>query len=1018
MGLAHRALAGFVLWDTMELRHTVVADGVKPREGQFITQSFGKRCLTVDTSIISDDPSVERAVFVGECLNQEAVGYGATWLLDEIGIMRSPLGLCLMPASGSNENRLVVVAGPCDDKSNDDDFLQFIYDDIRSQLVVSTSWSTQCLCTTERSVSAGEGARWFNNVGPDDVMPLEGWNVKGRGFFGVVLCDRSDNTINSKWDIPPLVNTRLVWPIRIAHLASGAPDFRIRVLHRSGDNQDHPYTNVSYGDTKAMYLPVGTASLELTFHGCPEANQRAISALCPVPSTEKVTLRVFKSVDHTMAVSWKTRCGLLVRSSGRGWSSKRRLLGGVQPSIRHKVLINGAPWPRCVDPSRVLGRSDDKRPQNCCPLMRVLPGFLSVHDLEVSVKSTDCFNCSSKTIWKYSSDNDSCFSTANPAGVLLLVDDAYCGEVPVEITATVTTSQILEGTTVSKVLDIGYSGMVTLLVLAPKRDHPTIEWQKDEPPWTLTSIVEKDASQPMWLALLVMFLTILGVAGLGRLYAACAKPGEASPPVPAPSSAVSPSPPATRDVSPLLAASALSQSTPSKLSFPEAGLPPAAEPGPARETSPPQLLRALADTKPGKGGRVACIDALRGLSLLVMMFVNQGGGFVRFGHSMWNGVQLADSAFPTFAFLTGTSFAIVLKAHARKQTTTVQLVLQVGRRAVSLIALGIFWDVGIFSISTVRIPGVLQYLGVAYFIVALIGTLSPRYLPDCSLNTQGWSRCRRQFGRLPSWQRLTSPFRCSEPPAHYAWFGEFLGFWPEWLGAVSLVATYLLIQRLVPVPGCPTGYIGPGGSYGDQGQYPHCTGGAHKFIDYFLWGPDHVYTGATCQPMYGCGIYDPEGTLGVLTCAFMSFLGLTAGRIVVLYDKPKDRCLHWGCWGVGLVLLALCLSGFSKNGGPIPMNKNIWSPSFVIFFAGIANLLLLAFYVLIDIFEVAQFSPLMALGMNSLAVYLMSEAFADLLPQPFPGPTRYEACANSCWFVAGMTLFAIWLKNRKIFINL
>lgn len=40
----------------------------------------------------------------------------------------------------------------------------------------------------------------------------------------------------------------------------------------------------------------------------------------------------------------------------------------------------------------------------------------------------------------------------------------------------------------------------------------------------------------------------------------------------------------------------------------------------------------------------------------------------------------------------------------------------------------------------------------------------------------------------------------------------------------------MLIERLLPVPGCPTGYIGVGGK-GDWGKYPNCTGGAHRYLD-------------------------------------------------------------------------------------------------------------------------------------------------------------------------------------------
>ncbi len=49
-------------------------------------------------------------------------------------------------------------------------------------------------------------------------------------------------------------------------------------------------------------------------------------------------------------------------------------------------------------------------------------------------------------------------------------------------------------------------------------------------------------------------------------------------------------------------------------------------------------------------------------------------------------------------------------------------------------------------------------------------------------------------------------------------------YWLEWIFVLLSVIIWLLITFLLPVPNCPTGYLGPGGKH-HHGQYENCTGG-------------------------------------------------------------------------------------------------------------------------------------------------------------------------------------------------
>ena len=70
--------------------------------------------------------------------------------------------------------------------------------------------------------------------------------------------------------------------------------------------------------------------------------------------------------------------------------------------------------------------------------------------------------------------------------------------------------------------------------------------------------------------------------------------------------------------------------------------------------------------------------------------------------------------------------------------------------------------------------------------------------------------------------------------------------------------------------------------------------------------------------------YDPEGILGCLTSAFLTFIGLQAGKILLTYQNSSHRITRWLAWGALCGLIAGGLCGFGKEGGLIPVNKNLW----------------------------------------------------------------------------------------------
>lgn len=98
-------------------------------------------------------------------------------------------------------------------------------------------------------------------------------------------------------------------------------------------------------------------------------------------------------------------------------------------------------------------------------------------------------------------------------------------------------------------------------------------------------------------------------------------------------------------------------------------------------------------------------------------------------------------------------------------------------------------------------------------------------------------------------------------------FADLKSYWREWpvVGLAPLI--WLLFTFCVPVPGCPTGYLGPGG-WADQGEHFNCTGGSHRAVDAALFGEGHFYDEPTSLVVYNSLTYDPEGFVGAFNGTF------------------------------------------------------------------------------------------------------------------------------------------------------
>lgn len=391
--------------------------------------------------------------------------------------------------------------------------------------------------------------------------------------------------------------------------------------------------------------------------------------------------------------------------------------------------------------------------------------------------------------------------------------------------------------------------------------------------------------------------------------------------------------------------------------------------------------------------RLRSLDIFRGFSIALMIFVNAGGGgYGVFSHSVWNGLTVADVVFPWFAFAMGEALVLSLNARLRTSLPRIQALQQVATRSLMLSLIGIVLSSSNSSWMDVRLPGVLQRLAAMYFIV---GCLECAFMRTSQDITPGRSL-----------------------------FRDISAGWQQWLATLVLVAIQVCITLLVPAPGCPRGYMGPGGlhlSAVSNVSLQNCTAGIAGYIDRLILGEAHLYKRGTFQKMYHTTVpHDPEGILGILSGVLVVQAGAHATRIMLAYNHARARIMRWVFWSLIFGLAGGALSMFSKNGGPIPVNKNLWSVSYCLVTSSLALFIQAALYFIVDLKTKWGGRPLYYAGQNALFLYIGSELLKKNFPfhWALPSPTHAQllathAAAMLLWLAVGVALY-----RKRIFITL
>jgi predicted acyltransferase len=141
-------------------------------------------------------------------------------------------------------------------------------------------------------------------------------------------------------------------------------------------------------------------------------------------------------------------------------------------------------------------------------------------------------------------------------------------------------------------------------------------------------------------------------------------------------------------------------------------------------------------------------------------------------------------------------------------------------------------------------------------------------------------------------------------------------------------------------------------------------GNIARIIDFKILGENHVWRGLGVP-------FDPEGLLSTLPAIVTVIIGFLSGKVITSTDNKERMVLH-------LLLLGLAgvLGGLIWNMA-FPINKSLWTSSYVIYTGGLALLTLGVFIWLMDIKGYKKWAqPFIVYGMNPLFIYVLAGVVA------------------------------------------
>lgn len=333
-----------------------------------------------------------------------------------------------------------------------------------------------------------------------------------------------------------------------------------------------------------------------------------------------------------------------------------------------------------------------------------------------------------------------------------------------------------------------------------------------------------------------------------------------------------------------------------------------------------------------RGERLVALDVFRGMTIAGMLLVNNPGTwsaiYPPLEHAPWHGWTPTDLIFPFFLFIVGITTEISLEGRRARGDDEGAILRQVLKRGSLIFLFGLllswfpfytyqpiegmtdpsFGERVIYRVQHLRILGVLQRIGLAYLLGALL-----------TLRTS----LKTQFGIL-----------------------------------AALLFGYWALMTLVPVP--DTGIAG-------RFVLDKPDQLLSAWLDRTILGVNHLWSGSKT--------WDPEGLLSTIPAAGTVILGTFTGKWIARRELDINTRLA-GLFAVGAITMVL---GLIWNWA-FPINKALWTSSYVLFTGGMGAVVLATCLWVIDVQGIRGWTrPFVVYGLNPMLAFLGSGMMARMM---------------------------------------
>lgn len=335
--------------------------------------------------------------------------------------------------------------------------------------------------------------------------------------------------------------------------------------------------------------------------------------------------------------------------------------------------------------------------------------------------------------------------------------------------------------------------------------------------------------------------------------------------------------------------------------------------------------------------RLLSLDVFRGITIAGMLLVNDPGNWSHIypplRHAEWHGWTPTDLIFPFFLFIVGITTHLSLAARAAAGADDGAIRRQILRRGALIFLIGLLLN------------------GFPFFTWGNVAdTPNPSFLDRVVDRLENW----RIMGVL---QRIALAYMAA---ALLSWRAPTKRIVTA---AVVLLLGYWAIMTLVPVP--PTGELGA--YLLDKPSTTLAAWSDRLLLDWRRFGlGNHIWTGSVT--------WDPEGPLSTLPAIGTALLGILSGRWIAAARPLTDRLA--GLFAAGSLALVV---------GQIwhwafPINKGIWTSSFVLFTAGLGAVTLATIMWIVDLQRVQRWTKFFVVyGTNPTIAFAGSGIMARCL---------------------------------------